>query len=155
MSQINNILTKIISAIKELNLSIETLRTTRSEDGSKTHKIFQLLNAKSQRCESLLHILERDVSEHLSGGLMAELSRINKTTKKINLATTNMDCQAMLDGFQSLEGLPERLQIISDQIKSRTQHLVQPSVSEGTQTQVHFKSVLTNLTRLILTMINL
>ena len=82
MSQINNILAKIISAIKELNLSIETLRTTRSEDGSKTHKIFQLLNAKSQRCEALLHILERDVSEHLSGGLMAELSRINKTTKK-------------------------------------------------------------------------
>ena len=60
----------------------------------------------------------------------------------------------MLDGFKSLEGLPERLQIISDQIKSRTQHLVQPSVSGGTQTQVFFKSVLTNLTRLILTITN-
>ena len=66
-----------------------------------------------------------------------------------------MDCPAMLDGFKSLEGLPERLQIISKQIKSRTQHLVQPSISEGTQTQVHFCSVLTNLTKLILTMINL
>ena len=138
MSQINNIIAKIISAIKELTLSIETLKTTRSQDGSKTHKIFHLLNAKSQKCESLLHILERDVSEHLSGGLMAELSIITTTTKKKKLATTNMDCQAMLDGFKSLEGLPERLQIISDQIKSRTQHLVKPSISEGTQTQVHF-----------------
>ena len=125
MSQINNIIAKIISAIEELTLSIETLKTTRSQDGSKTHKIFHLLNAKSQKCESILHILERDVSEHLSGGLMAELSKITTTTKKINLATTNVDCQAMLDGFKSLEGLPERLQIISDQIRERSGSVVE------------------------------
>ena len=81
MSQINNIVAQIISAIEELTLSIETLKQLDPRMVQKPTKIFQLLAAKSQKCESLLLILERDVSEHLSGGLVAELGKITTTTK--------------------------------------------------------------------------
>ena len=70
-------------------------------------------------------------------------------TKHINSATANIDCQAMVEGFNILKGLPDTLQV-----QSRTKHLVQFFLGEGAQTQVHFSSVLTNLTSLIFTMIN-
>ena len=46
---------------------------------------------------------------------------------------SNQTNQAMVEAFNSLEGLPDRLQVVMKEIKSRTQHLVQPSVSEVTK----------------------
>ena len=45
---------------------------------------------------------------------------------------SNQTNQEMVEAFNSLEGLPDRLQVVME-IKSRTQHLVQPSISEVTK----------------------
>ena len=54
-------------------------------------------------------------------------------------ATAQIDCKSMMDEFQALENLTDRLAACINDMKSRTDHLVHPIlVNEKAQTQVYF-----------------
>ena len=80
MSDIGTTVSKIIAVTSDLTTAIKNLKKTRNEESANTHGHFKLVLAKSQKCESLLHILETSVSEHFSGGLALQLAKIKTTT---------------------------------------------------------------------------
>lgn len=132
-------LSKIIKGTTELASCIQSLQDTASENSGNTHRDFQLVIAKSSQCESLLHLLVKTVSDHLSGGLSLQLAKIKSQTKQIKTASNNMDCKSMLDGIKALGHLTDGLEACVTEIQTRADHLIKPSssLSEETQTQVY------------------
>ena len=93
---------------------------------------------KTQKCQSMLNILELKLSEYLSGDLKLHLNKISTTTKDIKTSSEHMNLKAMMNGFEQLNTLKSKLEESFELITLGTNHLMIPGCNsnEETQTQV-------------------
>ena len=134
MSDIPEHLNKIKTSITELTANIEKLGKTVNEDSNETGKQFKLVVGKTQKCQSMLNILELKLSDYLSGDIKLQLDKISSTTKDIKTSSEHMNCRAMMNGFEQLNTLKSKLEESFELIRLRTTHLMIPgcNTNEGT-----------------------
>ena len=138
MSDINSHMQKIDTSISLLLSSINNLQKVVEDDSEKTGAKFRITVANTEKCKSLLNILELKVADFLSSNIKSKLSKIHKNTQEIKHACNNMDCKKMMDGFTQLNTLKEELREAYENMKMKTQHLIpHQGQTEETQTQVN------------------